>query len=168
MDISTIALLLLAPLLVWRVYRRLQGMMQRQRSILSRHYTGVLVFCACILIAAAELLRAPTLLGWLAVGTAAGIGYGIWGLKLTRFENDTCYFTPNKRLGLVIGMLFLARILYIGVEIFVNQGSGKPTPRFTEDFLNLLPLGLMAGYFGTYSAGLIRWRRALRRAINAG
>ncbi|NHZ61209.1 hypothetical protein [Massilia genomosp. 1] len=167
MSITTIALLVLAPFLVWRFYQRLKAMMTRQRSIVSRHYTGLGVFAAMILVAGSEVTTRLPLLGWLAVGTAAGIAYGIWGLKLTRFENDTCYFTPNARLGMVIAMLFFARVMYIGVEIYANQGSGVPTPGFTDSFITLLALGLTAGYFGTYSAGLIRWRRALKKAINA-
>ncbi len=45
-SITTLALLVLTPLLVWRIYSRIKTQMQRQRSIVSRHYTGVLVFGA--------------------------------------------------------------------------------------------------------------------------
>ncbi len=165
MNITTIALLVLAPLLVWRVYLRIKAMMQSQRSILSRHYTGLIVFAGMVLIAGSEVATRPALLGWLAVGTAAGIAYAIWGLRLTRFDNTTLFYAPNARLGMVIAMLFVARVLYIGVDIYANQNSGVPTPGFTESELTLLAIGLTGGYFGTYSAGLIRWRRALDKAI---
>ena len=170
MDITTIALLLLAPVLVWRVYKRLKEMLARQRSIVSRHYTGALVFAAMILVAAAELLSQPPAqawpgLGWLALGTAAGIGYGVWGLRLTRFENDTCYYTPNARLGMVIAMLFFARVMYIGVDLYANRGGAAQA--FTGSPVTLLALGLTAGYFGSYSVGLLLWRRRLKKAIQA-
>lgn len=169
MDISTIALLLLTPLLVWRIYARLKGIMLRQRSILQRHYTGAGVFSAVPLVAASQVAPELPMLGWLAVGVAVGIGYGIWGVKLTRFETvkEGYFFTPNLRLGMVIAMLFVASILYIGFEIYANQGSGQPTPRVT-DYVFFLPcLGLMTGYFATYSVGLLRWRRQLRKAADA-
>lgn len=169
MNITTIALLVLTPILVWRIYSRLKGMMARQRSILSRHYTGVGVFAAAVLVPGSELVSKPMSLGWLAVGTAAGIAYGIWGLRLTRFEEtrEGYFFTPNARLGIAIAMLFVARIMYVGVEIYANQGTSRQLPSFTDSPLTLLSLGLLAGYFGTYSGGLARWRRRVQKKVGA-
>ena len=167
--LSTVALLILTPLLVWRIYSRLKGMMQRQRSILSRHYTGLGVFAAMVLVPGSEVVRQQqwAALGWLAVGTAAGIAYGVWGYRLMRREvtQEGVFFAPNVRLGIVIAMLFVARIMYVGFEIYANQGSSTSLPRFTESPLTLLSLGLVAGYFGTLSAGLARWRHQLRKAV---
>lgn len=169
MDISTIALLVLTPVLVWRIYSRLKSSMGRQRSVMQRHYTGALVFIALAVLPASQFVSEPAMLGWLAIGVAMGIGYGVWGLKLTRFETlpDGHFFTPNLRLGMVIAMLFVACLLYIGFEIYANQGSGLPTPRVTDYPFFLPCLGLVAGYFGTYSVGLLRWRRKLRMALDA-
>ncbi len=167
MEISTIALLVLTPFLVWRVYSRVKRMMMRQRSIMQRHYTGLLAFAGMALVATSQVVHDLGMLGWLAVGTAGGIAYGIWGLKLTRFEalSEGCFYTPNARLGVAMGMQFFAALLYIGFEIYANQGSGLPTPRATDYIFFLPSLGLAAGYFGTYSAGLLRWRYALRKRI---
>lgn len=167
LTITTLALLVLTPILAWRIYRRVKGQMQRQRSTVSRHYTGLLVFGAMILVPMSQLFNAPYNLAALAVGAAFGIGYGFWGLKLTRFEDGEqgYWFTPNARLGIVMAMLLVARLLYLGVEIYANQGSGKPVQNVTESPLTMLCIGLTAGYFGCYSAGLLRWRRKLRRQL---
>lgn len=169
MDITTLVLLVLAPLLVWRIYSRLKAQMARQRSIMQRHYTGLGVFTAMALVPASQLLDTPALLAWLAIGVIGGIAYGVWGLKLTRFETtrEGYFFTPNPRLGLVIAMLFVACLMYIGFEIHANQGSGQPTPKVTDYPFSLPSLGLVAGYFASYSAGLLKWRRALRKAVDA-
>lgn len=170
MPITTIALLLLAPLLVWRVYSRVKAMMKRQRSIMQRHYTGLGVFTAMVLVSASQIIEQPPTLAWLIAGVLGGIAYGVWGLRLTRFETlqEGYFFTPNARLGLVIAMLFLACLLYIGFEIYANQDTGLPTPKVT-DYIFFMPcLGLTAGYFATYSAGLLRWRWKLRKAVDAG
>lgn len=169
LSVYTIALLVLAPVLVWRVYSRVKGMMKRQRSVMQRHYTGALVFTGIVLITASQLMYDLGSLGWLAVGTLGGIGYGVWGLKLTKFESsrEGDFFTPNARLGLIIAMLFMAAVMYVAFEIYANQGMGSATPKVT-DYIFFMPcLGLMAGYFGTYSVGLLRWRWKLRKAVEA-
>ncbi len=167
MAITTLALLVLAPLLVWRIYSRIKGMMVRQRSIMQRHYTGVGAFAAIVLVSASQLTYQLGSLGWLGVGTVGGIAYGVWGLRLARFENvrEGYFFTPNARLGIVIAMLFVASVLYVGFEIYANQDSGLPTPRVTDYIFFMPSLGLMCGYFGTFSAGLLRWRFKLRKEV---
>jgi len=165
--VTTIALLVLTPLLVWRVYARLKTQMQRQRSILTRHYTGIFVFLAMVIVPASELFGNLISLGALAVGVAGGVGYGIWGLKLTRYEetSEGYFFTPNARLGILIAMVFAARVLYVGFELYANQG---PTPRFTDSPLTMLVVGLTGAYFGTYSIGILRWRLKRQKANLAG
>ncbi len=164
MNISTIALLLLTPLLVWRVYDRLKKMMGRQRSLLARHTAGLVVFSAVILIVTTGLLPTPELLAWLALGVAIGIGYGVWGLRLTRYENTSkgLFFTPNRRLGILVPMLMVARLLYIGFEKYAEEISVKAMVELTHNPITIIPLGLMAGYFASYSAGLLLWRRKQR------
>ena len=168
MNLATLALLVLTPFLVWRIYTRLRSAMARQRSIVSRHWTGVGVFTAMVAVPASELVTRPALLGWLALGAAAGIGYAVWGLRMTRFEDtdEGYYFTPNARLGILIAMLFTARILYLGFEMYANQGSNLPTPRFTDSPLTMLTVGLTGGYFATFSAALLRWRMKLKKAAD--
>lgn len=164
--ITTLALLVLTPLLVWRIYTRIKAQMTRQRSIVSRHYTGILVFGAMILVPAAQLFDNPYNLAALLVGAGGGIGYGVWGLKLSRFEATPqgYFFTPNARLGLVMAMILVARILYIGIEVYANQGKDVVMPQLTDSPLTMLCVGLSAGYFGCYSVGLLRWRRKGRAA----
>lgn len=168
LSITTIALLLLAPVLVWRVYSRVKAQMLRQRSIMQRHYTGVGAFAAMALVAAAKLAATPVMLGWLLAGVAGGIAYGVWGLKLTRFEStrEGAFFTPNRRLGLVIAMQFVAMLMYIVFSIYANQGSGNQTPSAGDFPFSAPSLGLVAGYFATYSAGLLKWRFKLRKELN--
>lgn len=167
MSLTTLALIVLAPILVWRIYARLKAQMARQRSILSRHYTGLLVFGAMVVVPLSEVLPGrPLSLAALAGGALLGIGLANFGLKKTRFEEtaEGYYFTPNARLGIAVAMVLVARILYIGVDIYINQGSGMRAPGFTDSPLSMLCVGLTGGYFGTYSAGLLRWRRRLEKA----
>jgi hypothetical protein len=167
MSLTTLALIVLAPVLVWRIYARLKTQMARQRSILSRHYTGLLVFGAMVVVPLSEVLPGrPLSLAALAGGALLGIALANFGLKKTRFEEtaEGYFFTPNARLGIAVAMVLVARILYIGLDIYINQGSGMRTPGFTDSPLSMLCVGLTGAYFGTYSAGLLRWRRRLEKA----
>lgn len=167
MTITTLALLLLTPILVWRIYTRLKSQMARQRSIMSRHYTGLLVFAGMILVSLSEVLTRPTALGALAAGTALGVFWGVFALKRTVFEDTEggYFFTPPMRLGIVMAMVLIARVLYLGVELYASQQGSGPAPRFTDSPLTMLCVGLTGGYFAAYSVGLLLWRRRLRQAI---
>lgn len=168
MSLTTLALLFLVPLLVWRVYKRLAAQMVRQRSILSRHYTGLLVFGGMLLVPITELFDRPLSLAALAAGALGGIALGYYGLSRTRFEDTSegYYFTPPARMGILVAMLLVARVIYLGIEIYLNQGSSHPNPRFTDSPLTMFCLGMAAAYFATFSGALMRWRQRKRKEID--
>jgi integral membrane sensor domain MASE1 len=167
MSLTTLALIALVPLLVWRIYSRLKNQMTRQRSIMSRHYTGLIVFAALIVIPGSELGDRPFQLAALAAGAIAGIALGTYGLRRTRFEDTSegYFFTPPSRMGILVAMLLVARVIYLGIEIYMNQGSNRPNPRFTDSPVTMLCLGMTAAYFATFSASLMRWRQRKRKEI---
>jgi hypothetical protein len=167
MSLTTLALIFLVPFLVWRIYQRLKTQMARQRSIMSRHYTGLLVFGGMLLVPGAELGDRPLSLAALAAGAIAGIGLATYGLRRTRFENtgEGYFYTPPMRMGILVGMLLVARVIYLGIEIYMNQGSNQPNPRFSDSPATMFCLGLSAAYFGTFSASLMRWRQRLRKEV---
>jgi hypothetical protein len=168
MSLTTLALIALIPVLVWRIYQRVKSQMMRQRSILSRHYTGLLVFGAMVLVPLAELADRPFALAALAAGAVAGIGLGTYGLRRTRFEDTSegYFFTPPMRMGLLVAMLLVARVIYLGIEIYMNQGSSQPNPRFSDSPATMFCVGLAGAYFATFSASLMRWRQRLRKAVD--
>ena len=167
MSLTTLALIALVPLLVWRIYSRIKHQMTRQRSIVSRHYTGIIVFAAMILVPGTELGDRPFQLAALAAGAIAGIALGSYALRRTRFEDtpEGYFFTPPSRMGVLVAMLLVARVIYLGIEIYMNQGSNRPNPRFTDSPITMLCLGMTAAYFATFSAGLMRWRQRKRKEI---
>ena len=167
MSLTTLALIALVPLLVWRIYARLKNQMTRQRSIVSRHYTGLIVFTALVVVPGTELGDRPFQLAALAAGALAGIALGTYGLRRTRFEDtpEGYFFTPPSRMGILVAMVLVARVVYLGIEIYMNQGSNRPNPRFTDSPITMLCLGLTAAYFATFSAALMRWRQRMRKEI---
>ncbi len=167
MEMTTIALLVLMPLLVWRIYSRLKRMMGRSRSQLWRHASMAIVLPLLLAALALALTQSAQLdllaLSCLGAATLAGAWLGVWGIKLTRFEStdNGLFFTPNVHLGLAVTMLFIARLLYRAMELYVNSRAVVPAPLqdFSENPLTLLALGLVAGYYAVYGAGLARWHR---------
>jgi integral membrane sensor domain MASE1 len=168
MSLTTFALIALVPLLVWRIYSRIKSQMTRQRSIVSRHYTSLIVFAAMVLVPGTALGDRPFQLALLAAGALAGIALGTYGLRRTRFEDtpEGYFFTPPSRMGILVAMVLVARVIYLGIEIYMNQGSNHPNPRFTDSPITMLCLGMTAAYFATFSAGLMRWRRRKRKEID--
>ena len=167
MSLTTLALIALVPLLVWRIYSRIKNQMTRQRSIVSRHYTGLIVFAALVVVPGTEVVDRPFQLAALAAGALAGIALGTYGLRRTRFEDtpEGYFFTPPSRMGILIAMLLVARVIYLGIEIYMNQGSNRPNPRFSDSSITMLCLGMTAAYFATFSLGLMRWRQRMRKEI---
>ena len=167
MSLTTLALIALVPLLVWRIYSRIKNQMTRQRSIVSRHYTGLLVFAALVLVPGTQLGDRPFQLAALAAGSLAGIALGAYGLARTNFEDNPegYFFTPPSRMGILVAMLLVARVIYLAIEIYMNQGSNHANPRFTDSPITMLCLGMTAAYFATFSAGLMRWRQRKRKEI---
>jgi cytochrome b561 len=170
METTTIALLVLVPLLVWRIYARLKRLAVRQQSTPWRHWMAIAAFVLVIAATALLVMSNVLALSSLGAGVLAGFWAGIWGIKLTRFERNEqgMFFTPHRYLGIGVAMLFVARVIYRGLELYTNSRTPVPVPLPMMDFLynplTLLPLGLLAGYFASYSWGLLRKRGSLQAA----
>lgn len=159
---STITLLILAPLLMWRAYSRFKRMVGRQRLSRVRPWITLTIFPMLVILIGLANLSHPERLWLFAVGLAAGGALGIFGLRKTRFErtqSGPCY-TPNAHLGIALSLLFVARIIYRIVEVYViapevAHGLGD----FARSPLTLAVFGLLAGYYMAYAVGLVRWWR---------
>ncbi len=166
MEMTTLALLVLMPLLVWRIYSRLKRMMGRTLSQQWRHWMMALLFPALLVwlgvLSMGNLLAVSCLAG----AAIAGAWGGVLGIKLTRFENTAkgYFYTPDRRLGMAVAMLFVARLLYRGLELYINSRTATPQPSapFADSPLSLMAAGLLSGYFAAYGWGLLRWHRGQR------
>jgi hypothetical protein len=154
------------PLLLWRIYARIRRNIGRQRSRPARHWIGVTLFPLLVLLFTVAALARPLAEGALWGGVAAGVVLAVAGLKLTRFErtSDGFFYTPNAYIGVGLSLLLVARILYRMTQLYGGAAAAYATgPGAHQDFarspLTLLIFGMVAGYYATYAAGLLRWRR---------
>jgi len=158
---STVTLLVLLPLIAWRVYARFRRMVGRQRLSKVRPWITLAIFPALLVLLAVAALTHPERLLWLAGGVGLGAALGVFGLSKTRFEPTPqgLFYTPNAHLGIALSLLFVGRIVYRFVEIYlIDPGMSQGPADFARSPLTLAVFGLLAGYYISYAIGLLRWR----------
>ncbi|MGV7207929.1 hypothetical protein ACLB1G_08735 [Oxalobacteraceae bacterium A2-2] len=171
MEIKTFILLALMPLVVWRVYMRLKAALGRNRSELWRHYAGAVILLGTLGIVAAQVLGDIESLGALAVGAAAGAALAFLNLRRSRLENtrDGFFYRQDARIGILIVLLCLARLMYRMFALFLQmQGAEPAAPEFIRTPLTAVMLGVMLAYFGGYQLLLARWRRGQKPVPRGG
>jgi hypothetical protein len=148
---------------LYRRYRRTFGPQQlKPRSMIGR---AVVLSIIC----AVFLTLLPTAKGFLfaGLGTALGVGLGLLGLKLTRFESrlDGRYYIPNGWVGLAVSALFLGRVAARSVEMLHFQAetaaAGDPMASMQRSPFTLGVLFVVATYTISYSAGLLIKARSM-------
>jgi len=149
-------------LILWRTYSRIRRMVGRQHLSRVRPWITVTIFPLLFALLASLSLAKPMSLLALAGGAAIGIGLGIYGLRVTRFEitPQGLFYTPSAHVGIALSLLFVGRILYRLVMIYGQPGAPvEPQANYATTPLTMLIFGTLAGYYVTYAIGLLRWRR---------
>lgn len=171
MSPNLIAPIVIAPLIVWRLYARTRRNFGRQPIQPRRMWTRVGIFSVIALLVATEGFIDPRLVAGLGAGLVGGGALGMLALKLTRFEidsRDDCYY-PNPWIGLVLSALFIGRLLYRFMVLWpemshVGSGGYGGVGQLQRSPLTLVILGLMLGYYITYYAGMLVHHRSVRIA----
>ena len=159
--LPTAVVLVLAPLLAWRLYSRLRRMVGRQRLSRTRLWLTLTLFPALVVLLAVVPMPHPAAMVWLAAGLGAGALLGVYGLRLTTFEATPAgwFYTPNAHLGIALSLLLACRVLYRGVELYaMGPAVVAAAPGLVGSPLTLAVFGTLAGYYIAYAIGLVRWR----------
>lgn len=155
----------IAVLIGWRLYSRVTRMVSRQRLPRVRPWLTVCLFPLLIALVMLSALPAPLSALSLVAGIVTGAVLGVYGLRLTKFEQTPLglFYTPNVHLGIALSLLLIARIGYRAAQAYF---TGEATPQssmvFVRSPITLLILGTLAGYYVAYAVGLLRWRRRVR------
>src|SRR3954471_6408230 len=99
---SSFVLLLLVPLVLWRMYSRIRRLVGRQRLSRIRPWLTLTLFPALLALLGYAARAEPERLAFLALGVASGAALGVFGLKRTKFEPTPqgLFYTPNLHLGI--------------------------------------------------------------------
>jgi hypothetical protein len=150
----------LVPLVLWRMYSRVKRLTTRQRSKVWRHRTTLVFFpLLLLLLAVLSLQTAPIALAGLAAGLPLGLVLARVATSRTKFEQagDEYYFTPFAPIGMLVALLFMGRMAYRAYEYYALGSFAHH--EFVTSPLTLFIFGILAGYYMTFAAGLLAWRR---------
>ena len=164
---TTVTLLVLTPLLAWRIYVRFRKVVGRQRLSPTRLWITLIVFPMIVLLLAYAAHWHFERLVWLAGGLVFGSLLAVYGLRQTRFESTPqgLFYTPRAHLGIALSLVLVGRILYRLIELnALDTREAHGAPQFTQSPLTLAIFGLLAGYYFAYAVGLTRWRNHAVRA----
>lgn len=170
-DSSVLATTGILVLVAWRLFARVRRAIGRQRFSSTRPWISVVVFPLVIAAMAVHALvrpgddGAPALLLGLLAGMAAGLGLGVCGTRLTRFEVTPAglFYTPNAHLGVALTLLFVLRLGYRAMHLHLTgQPFDASSMRLGGSPLTLGIFGTLAGYYVAYAVGLLRWRASVR------
>jgi hypothetical protein len=119
----------------------------------------VIPFPLLIVVLGLSALSNPVELVGMAVGLSAGALLGVVGLRKTVYERigGAFFYTPNPHKGILVLMLFVGRLHNRRYEYYMF-GAAHPSD-FATSPLTLMVFGVLAGYYTTYAAGILRWRK---------
>ena len=167
---SSTTLIVLLPLLVWRLHARYRRLVGRQRTNKYRPWITLGIYTVLL-----------GLVGWVAWGhwpALAALGGGLvcggllsrWAWSRTQLEPTPqgLYYTPHTHLGIALSLLFLARIAWRVVQLaWLSPGADTGLHGFIASPLTLSVFGLMAGHCTGYAIALYRWRQRVLAAKRA-
>jgi hypothetical protein len=150
------------------MYSRIKRLTSRQRSKVWRHRTTLVFFPLLILLLAALSWKTSGagLIGLMA-GLPMGTGLGRFAIDRTKFEQDGAdyYFTPHAPVGMLVALLFIGRMGYRAYEYYALGSLAHH--EFVTSPLTLFIFGILAGYYMTFAAGLLAWRKRTAAAAIA-
>src|SRR6202163_4148298 len=163
---TTIVLVILTPLLVWRLFWGLRKSVWRPRLSRVRPWITLIIFPTIVLLLAYAAHWHLERLLWLAGGLVFGSLLGIYGLRQTRFESTPqgLFYTARAHLGIALSLLLIGRLLYRLIELYtLDSTAPRGAPEFAQSPPTLAIFGLLASYYIAYAVGLVLWRNRVGR-----
>jgi glucose uptake protein GlcU len=148
---------LIIPFVAWGIYRRVRRHVGRQPLQHKRLVLRIVIYALLSLVIAAANVALPRVLAGFVGGLVLGIGLGLVGLSLTRFETTPqgAFYTPNPYMGAALSVLLVTRLVYRIIVLTQTVNTIRHPPAFGQSALTLFLLGLFAGYYMAYYAGVL-------------
>lgn len=168
MDPKVITPLLLSIVLAWTIYRRVRRSFGRQPVNVGRvqFRIGILALLAALVLASA--MHATALFGAFIAGVAGGATLAYFGLRHTKFEVTAQgrFYTPHTYLGLLVTALFIGRMIFRFLTIYLEPGiaaqsNQNPFDAYQRSPLTLALFGVLIAYYAVFNIGVLRKSREL-------
>lgn len=159
---SLVVSLSVVALVVWRLYSRVRRMIGRQQLSRWRPWITVVLFPLILALLSFFSIAHPINLVTLLVGVVFGSTLGVYGLRLTKFEETQqgLFYTPSAHLGIALSLLFAGRVVYRLAQFYtVMSSTPSSSTEFMRSPLTLAIFSALAGYYITYAIGLLRWSK---------
>ena len=160
MNHNLIVLVIVVPLLLWRVYSRLQRNVGRQAFKSSGLAVGFSAFILLSLVFGAVSVGHQKLMLGYACGFVPGVALGFWALHLTRFEvtSEGRFYTPNTHIGVALTLVLIGRIIYRMAVLYLHASpTGGMPPPVGSSALTFAAFELLAGYYIVFNGGVMRY-----------
>jgi hypothetical protein len=150
--------LLIIPYLAWRVYMRVRRNIGRQLFHPGRLKVSIGIFATLAVAFLVYTLPNPLVAAALGGGLVLAVPIALYGIKLTKFEDTPQgkFYTPNTALGIGISALFLGRVGYRILVLYLSPDlrtvAAQPP---MQSPLTFFLFGLSAGYFIAYQTGVL-------------
>lgn len=162
LDTDHVVVAAFLALLAFGVYFRVRRTLGRQPYAPRRMRARIVVLSAIGALLLASL-PTPAAFGAAALGSAAGLGLAVFGLRHTTFEKTDAglFFTPSRWVGLGVTALFIGRLALRLVTAFrlaeeTALSGDPPLAHLQRSALTLVFYFLFAGYYAGYYALLLR------------
>lgn len=161
MNQHIVSLAVMAALLVWVIYRRIQRTIGFQRFVRRRIYTRIVIIGIIGALVLASGIAHPIVYAGDAAGAAAGAALALVALRFLVFERreNEWYYRTHVWIESVVLVLFLARLVLRVWEVI--QHGGRQSAAQAEDPLTAGAIFMFVSYYVTFSIGLLRRERTL-------
>ncbi len=171
MDLKLLTPYLISVLLAWAIYRRARRNFGRQSVQTRRLQLRAGIFSVLGAVVLVSSLSNQVLLGAAIGGMACGTLLGFFGLRHTKFEVTAQgrFYTPHTYIGLFLMALFLGRVVYRLLSVYVMPNSdalarGNPFEGYQRSPLTLAIFGILIAYYVAFNLGVLRRFRELGQA----
>src|SRR3954470_9013530 len=125
-----IPLLVIVPVIIWRMYSRIKRNIGRQTLGKWRPWVTLTLFPAILIVISFGSFQHPARLWGMAAGLVAGVLLGVFGTRHTKFENTPqgLFYTPNAHIGIALSVIFAARVVYRLFQLTSMEPNVQPNP----------------------------------------